>query len=244
MLSKIKKIINCKYKYLFSNSIVILNSSCEIGTNTKIINSNIEVLPGSKLIINNNCSLLNVRMVVKGEVIIGEGNFIDNAGLFKKLLINVNNGTVLIGKRNRLQSDIKVRFGGFLTIGDHNNINEESEIRCDEKITIGNFNQLSYKCVIWDTNTHNIYPDEIRRELTVKHYPKFGYEFEKPKTAPVYIGNDCWIGREVAVLKGVTINNSTIVGYRATLSNEIVQDNSTVVPQIINTVFKRKTVNS
>ena len=208
MVAKLKKIINCNYKYLLSKSIVLLNSSCKIGNNTKITNSYIEVLPGSTLIIGDNCTLVNVRMVIKGNVTIGEGNFIDNAGMFKKLIINVNTGSLIIGKRNRLQCEIKVRFGSVLTIGDHNNINEESEIRSDEKVTIGSYNQVSYRCVIWDTNTHNIYPDAQRRELTVNHYPKFGYEFEKPKTAPVYIGSDCWIGREVSILKGVTVNNA------------------------------------
>jgi acetyltransferase-like isoleucine patch superfamily enzyme len=240
MVSKLSKIIICRYKYLLTRSIVILNTSCKIGNNVRITNSYIEVLKGSTLTIDDNCILANVRMVIKGNVTIGEGNIIDNAGMFKKLLVNIDHGSLIIGTRNRLQCEIKVRYGAILKVGDHNNINEGSEIRSDEKVTIGSFNQISYRCFIWDTNTHNIYPDAQRRELTTDHYPKFGFEFEKPKTLPILIGSDCWIGREVAILKGTTIGDSTIIGFRATLSNCIVENNTTVVPRIVNSTFVRK----
>jgi acetyltransferase-like isoleucine patch superfamily enzyme len=107
-------------------------------------------------------------------------------------------------------------------------------------VKIGSFNQISYNCIVWDTNTHNIYNNEIRRQLTVDHFPSFGMEFEKPKTSPVIIGDDCWIGREAALLRGSCVGNSSIVGFRANLVNFNVESNMTAVSKSSTLVFQRK----
>ena len=83
--------------------------------------------------------------------------------------------------------------------------------------------------MIWDTNTHNIYTADKRRVLTDSKYPSFGYEYEKPKTSPVTIGSDNWIGKNVSLLKGTKIANRCIIGYSTVLSNIKLEDNKTIV---------------
>ncbi|WP_134090038.1 hypothetical protein [Olivibacter sp. XZL3] len=245
MFGKIRKLANLKFSYLGTRSVVGVGKggNFSVGNNTLITNSHITVAPGSKLLIGNNCSIQNLRLNVNGVVRINDFNFIIGPSR-SKLLWNINDGDLTIGSHNRLRNKLLVRFGGVLEIGEYNNINENSEIRCDEQVSIGDFNQISYNCVIWDTNTHNIYSDEKRRELTVKHFPRFGMETERPKTSPVSIGSDCWIGREASVLKGVRINDSCVVGYRTTLSNCVIDKNMTVVSEIKNTIFLRKVAKS
>ena len=49
-----------------------------------------------------------------------------------------------------------------------------------------------------------------------------GKEFEKPKTKPITIGNDCWIGKRSFLLKGTKLNDSCVVGAAAVVSNMVV----------------------
>ncbi len=241
-LLKISKVLcELNFKFLIFNSIVRnqKHSKILIAKNVKISNSNIFVTKGSTLFIDKGCNIKNLNLFVNGNVSIGKNNIIDNGYCISKSSISVN-GTLVIGDYNRIRSTIWIRFNGKLVIGSHNNINEESEIRCDESVTMGSYNQISYKCMIWDTNTHNIYSDEKRRELTDKFYPIFGYEYEKPKTKAIKIGDDCWIGREAALLKGVELKNSSIVGFRTTLSNCLIEKNKIVVSKRENLVMERE----
>lgn len=218
------------YRFFLSKSSILAyeNSSVFIESNVKIKNSNIVVTKGSKLIIEEGCVIENVELSVNGEFIIGKNNIISNGYELRRKVILIE-GKFKMGHYNLLRCDISVRFKGNLTIGDYNNINEESEIRADEEVKIGNFNQISYKVIIWDTNTHNIYNATYRRKITKEKYPFYGYEHEKPKTKPVQIKDDCWIGREAAIMKGATINDKCIVGYRTVIINKVFEQNTTII---------------
>ncbi|MFB9110946.1 hypothetical protein [Flavobacterium gyeonganense] len=239
-MNKILKFFEIKFRFLFTKSIVRghKKSKIYIGKNVTIENSKIVIFENSTLHIDDNTVIKNVNMKIKGKVDIGKYNIIDNGYLSSKIFITIN-GSFSMGDFNRIRCAIWSRFDSILSIGCHNNINEETEIRADERVVIGDYNQISYKCLIWDTNTHNIYPDSKRRDLTNNFYPIFGYEFEKPSTKPVSIANDCWIGREVAILKGVEIKNSCVIGYRTTLSNCIIDKNKVVVSKSNNVIHDR-----
>ena len=228
-------VFQLQYKYLFSRSIVIVKkgSYCQIDKNVKIKNSKVTVCSGSTLEIERNTIINKTNIYVEGKLKVGPECIIENGDSpGKATLLIYNGGELDVDNNTRLRCKIWIRYGGKVKIGQYTNINEGTEIRSDEAISIGDYCMISYNCVIWDTNTHNIYPDEQRRRLTTMHYPKFGHEIEKPKTAKIYIGNDCWIGREAVILKGVTIKNSVVVGYRTMLSKGVIEDNKTVVQQV------------
>jgi acetyltransferase-like isoleucine patch superfamily enzyme len=245
MISILKKLVvlikELDFRFIKNKSIVRaqFGSSMSIPNNVKILNSRITVLNGGYLSIDDNCTIENVDMHISGKVIIGIHN-IFSGDKSTRTSITVGQGEFIIGSYNRLKCRIMVRFGGNLKIGNHNNINDRSEIRCDESVTIGDYNQISYDCTMWDTNTHNIYDDAKRRELTDKYYPIFGYEYERPKTKPIVVENDCWIGKDCSILKGVVLRSSCIIGYRATLSNCEINSGKVLVPNIEYKVFDRK----
>lgn len=233
-----------KYKYLLTGSLVRVKGTGRIyiGKNVLIRKSTIVVYDDSFLEILNDTVIKKSNLHVKGEVHLGEGVIVE-PGYQRGKVELLNDGILRVGKRTRIRSKIWTRFGGVVSIGEYTNINEETEIRADESVEIGDFCQISYKCVIWDTNTHNMYEAEPRRKLTVDHYPEFGYEYEKPKTKPVRIGNDCWIAREVAVLKGTRVGDRAVIGYRTTLSNCRVEEDTSVVPEISNRIMSMKKQN-
>lgn len=253
MLKKLIRLLPyIKWQYLLQGSIVLVQKGgkLHIEKNCTISQSTIKVASGcslsvssgtkikhSKLIITTKdssiqtgkcCLIDHCQINVTGTLCLGDENILEKGYSHRYFSINTN-GKILIGNRNRLRGRIWLRYNGTLNIGNYNNINEDSEIRCDESVTIGSYNQISYECIIWDTNTHCIYPAKERRVLAESKYPSFGFEFERPKTKAVSIGNDCWIGKRASILKGTSIGDRCIIGYGTTLSNQSIPNNRTVI---------------
>ena len=250
-----------KWKYLLNFSIVRIkkDSKLHVEKNVRIRYSYIHIRQNSflkfghsssfiksRLIVKNNSSYIqqdfslsqNANIKLNGKINIGRHSAV--SGSSKNVLeIMTLDGSMDVGENNMIRNKkILIRFGGHLKIGDYTNINEGTEIRVDELVEIGSYNQISYECMIWDTNTHNIYPHKKRRKLTQEEFPNFGYEFERPKTKPVIIGDDCWVSREVALLKGTQIGNKCIVGFRTVLMSQSFMDNSTIVNSHETRIFK------
>jgi acetyltransferase-like isoleucine patch superfamily enzyme len=188
--------------------------------NFTVKNSVITVKNGSKLTIEDGVSIDGYNITIDcGEMVIGDSSCLLKGNQNINPIISVTNGSLIIGKNNVLKCNLLIRFGGECKIGVYNAINEETEIRCDEKIIIGDFNMISYQCMIYDTNTHEILPKETRRSMTMSTYPFIGVETNKPETKRVIIGNDNWVGKRAVILKGTNIENSVIVGTNAVVSN-------------------------
>lgn len=236
------KLNEIKYKWLFHKSYfrVCTGANAKIGRNITIKNSRIIVTPGSCVEIGDNVRIENaVLSIDSGACVIGNNSIIGSAS--EKVMLNIESGKILIGHHSKISaSRFWVRFGGNIHIGDYTNINSGSEIRCDEVVSIGDYNQISYNVNIWDTNTHNVYSKDARRHITEEHYPYYGYESKRPKTKPVIIGNDCWIGEKASILKGTIINDEVIVGYNCLLCNVEIPSKTTVVTKSVLDIHKRE----
>ena len=196
-------------------------SSFERGENVKLRNVTIELSGNSKLILKNNVDISDYDIYIENSVVsIGE-NCILNKGYsaMRPRIIVSNKSRLDISANNLLRCTFWLRFGGVCKLGEYNGIYEDTEIRCDESVEIGNYNMISYQCMIYDTNTHTIYPKEKRRLMTKADYPYIGNEIEKPKTAAVMIGDDCWLGKRAVILKGTMLKTEVIVATSAVVSN-------------------------
>lgn len=186
--------------------------------------------PGAAIEIGGNCDLENVHICVEKGILKMQDYVLVSGTNPNPCEITVNDGHVLLEHHSKLSCDrIWVRFGGRLKVGAYTNINRGSEIRCDEKVEIGAYNQISYDVDIWDTNTHNILSEEERRKITEEKFPYFGYENEKPITAPITIGDDCWIGKKSAILKGSSIGDGVIIGYDTVIAGKNIPSGSKVI---------------
>lgn len=210
---------------------------CRFGMNANVIidryatikNSVITVLGNSTVTIGKNARLLNANIYVSdGELFVGDDTIIE------KTEISLDNSCKFhLGHNCRLSAKrVWIRFGGHLKIGAYTNVNHDSEIRVDERVEIGSYCQISQYVNIWDTNTHSVLPPMERRTLTERYFPFFGFEQERPKTKPVIIGNDCWLGERVTVMKGSVIGNNVIVGYNTMLLDCVIPDGRRVVQDV------------
>lgn len=233
MIEILKKFRYIKWKYLFYGSVVYVGekSTIQIGKGVKIKKSKIHLDNCSHMIIGDDVQITNTLFAInKGMVNIGSNSYFSNGEMPTKQRIIINEGEIHYGRFNRIRSEFTwVRFGGKFILGDYVNINEYSEIRCDESINIGKFVGISYHVIIWDTNTHEFENKYMRRNRWKSEYLKRDVNI-KPKTKPVVIGDDIWIGRNVSILKGCVLGDCSICGMGIVLSNKEVAANTTIVP--------------
>lgn len=216
-------------------------SSLFLGKNVSLENVNVD-LNSTTVVIGDNCSFKNVTIFGENaRCTIGEYNIFSSGEMPANVPLYLTNSNLLIGHHNRFRcGKIWARFGGDLNIGNYNNFNEYSELRCDEYIKINDFNQCSYGVKIWDTNTHCTYAPDVRRNLTKKSYPLFGEEHERPRTKPVSIGSDNWLGMNVILLKGSTIGDRISIGINTIISNKKIPSDSTVVSDVKLKILEKK----
>jgi acetyltransferase-like isoleucine patch superfamily enzyme len=249
-VGKISQAIGLQTKRLHKNNIVLYGESkliiedevelkeCEI----KLVDSKLCIKKGSQLdnvkleMVSSNCEFFEKVSVVhynisiiKGQLSVGNCTKMKREEPFRSN-ISIDNGKLSLGNNNVIQCDFSVRFGGICSIGQFNCINEGSELRCDNSLSIGDYNMISYNCNIWDTNTHTMNGARYRRSLLLEYSSNIGAEKASPKTKPVKIGNDCWLGKNVSILKGTNIEDESIIGLGSILSNQIIKKGQIIVP--------------
>ena len=212
-------------------SLIVLQDSClHISSNTQLEAINMFAEQGCNISIGKNSKVDRYDFMLHSAHFISENEcyFVQGRNALRPYF-NITDGEVHIEDHNVIKAEFWVRFGGVVHVGQYNCINERTEIRCDESITIGSFNMISYDCSIWDTNTHCQYNVEKRRAKTMAEFPIIGKEDERPKTKPITIGDDCWIGKYATLLKGTQLKNQVTIGVRALVSNQIVPNKATIV---------------
>jgi acetyltransferase-like isoleucine patch superfamily enzyme len=82
---------------------------------------------------------------------------------------------------------------------------------------------------IFDTNTHST-DWHHRHEEIDDGFPNGTVQSEKnsPDTSPIAIGDDVWIGKYSAILKGVSIGSRSIVGTRSVVTKSCPEDSVVV----------------
>lgn len=203
--------------------IVLEDSELIILSNVQISNVNLFAKSNSCINLSDSVQIDRYDWMLWQSVVTIDKNCVFNQGRNAlRPYFNLSEGQLHILDHNVIRADFWIRFGGVVNVGQYNCINERTELRCDEQIRIGDFNMISYDCNIWDTNTHCIYSPSVRREKTISDFPVIGSESKRPKTKPVIIANDCWVGKGSVILKGSVLENEAIVATRAIVSNQTV----------------------
>lgn len=85
------------------------------------------------------------------------------------------------------------------------NINAHGRVICHEEISIGDGTQIAWNITLLDADTHHLIVDGERR----------------PNTAPIRIGERCWIGHDVTVKKGVEIGDGAVIASDSVVTKDI-----------------------
>jgi acetyltransferase-like isoleucine patch superfamily enzyme len=90
-------------------------------------------------------------------------------------------------------------------------LNGANRVHCRQEIHIGKDSTASWGVEIMDNDGHAIFFDPNDPNPLIK-------------TAPVHIGNKCWIGQNCIILKGVVIGDGSIIGAGSVVTRDIGQN--------------------
>ena len=151
----------------------------------------------------NGIPIINVPRKNGGKIIIG-GN----------LRMNNGNAANNIGFTSRCV--LRAERGATLCIGENVGMSQTALCAIGADITIGKNTQLGGGVKIYSSNFHSL--NYIDRQD-----PRFA-DINNCVTAPVVVGDDCFIGAGVIILKGVTIGDRTIIGAGSVVVKPIPSD--------------------
>lgn len=117
-------------------------------------------------------------------------------------------GTLHIGRNTEFAPycDFQVHGNGVLTIGDGVYLNRYCMISAHNSVSIGDGCFFGPGVRIFDNNHKFTAESGVSSELN---------------TAPITIGNHCWIASNVIILKGAKIGNNCVIGAGCIVSGEI-----------------------
>ena len=131
-------------------------------------------------------------------------------------------GHLILGKKTRVHSGtkIKVRKNSKLVFGECVKINYNCIIVCRQSVEIGSGTEFGPGVLVFD-HDHD-YCAGLKNDLF--------------KSAPIKIGNNCWIGANSIILRGTSIGDNVVIGAGCVVKGNI--PSNTVLIQKRDTCLK------
>lgn len=111
------------------------------------------------------------------------------------------------------------RESATITVGDRCFIGK-SQIIAANRIVIGDDVLMSWGVTIVDHNSHSIYVDERRDDIT-NHTGRLARDWSNVASSPVIIEDFAWIGFNAIILKGVTVGYGSVVAAGAVVTKSV-----------------------
>lgn len=128
----------------------------------------------------------------------------------QRALVNLSSGKMIFkGKCNFAEGCIIGVSGGTLTFGSNFSANKNFFVSCNQEITFGHDCMLGWNVLLFDASGHVMYKDGI----------------QKSSYKPIHIGNHVWLCAEVHIMKGASISDGSVVGYRSLLTGKFEEPN-------------------
>ena len=129
----------------------------------------------------------------------------------------LNSGGVIFSNNIIIANDSVVEIGknGILKIGECSRFNGGLRLSCQKSITIGNSVLGSWDISMFDTDFHRMKNCETNGKV-------------RSCSKPIIVGNNCWIGFGVTIMKGSQIGNGCVVGAKSLLAKDYSKATNTV----------------
>lgn len=129
---------------------------------------------------------------------------------------------IMVGNHGCLFGLLQTLCGGKIQIGDNFYIGSGTVLQSKERIIIGNNVIISNNVLIVDNNNHPIEPEKRILMSQADNYMSSSlWTWEYSQSKPVIIEDNVWIGRDAAIMKGVTIGEGSIVALRAVVTRDV-----------------------
>lgn len=127
--------------------------------------------------------------------------------------------TQLLGGRGKnlwITAPFYVDYGENIYFGDNCEVNMNCTFLDDNRIVIGDNALIAPNVQIYTAFHPTNAADRFGRPQ-----PDGSFAFCKTQTAPVVIGNNCWIGGGTIILPGVTIGDNVTIGAGSVVTHDI-----------------------
>lgn len=115
---------------------------------------------------------------------------------------------------------IYVSHNGVFIMHEHSKIEESTKIQCVNRIEIGAYSAIAENTVICDNNNHPVNPS-YRKKMRMTPAGHQMRTWKYSANAPIIIGENCWIGSNVRICKGVTIGDNSVVASCAVVTKDV-----------------------
>lgn len=137
----------------------------------------------------------------------------------------INSGereNVRVGDHGFIGCQIYALFGGKVSIGDHCYIGMGTSIQAKERVEIGDNVIISNNVLIVDNNNHSTDPAARLEMSACQDYMTdelWSWKYAESKS--IKICDNVWIGRDAAIMKGVTVGAGSIVALGAIVTKDV-----------------------
>lgn len=158
---------------------------------------------------------------------------------------NLHNNATLVGSNHHLSSEsrvelmdgarkenviledncwpegvITVQNNGVVVMHEHSKIGHTTRLLCVNRIEIGAYTAIANGTTICDNNNHPISPS-FRKRMRLTPVGDDMRMWKHSANAPIIIGENCWIGANVRICKGVTIGDNSIVAACSVVTKDV-----------------------
>lgn len=118
------------------------------------------------------------------------------------------------------KGNIVVQTNGVVILKPHSQIGDNTDIFAVNRIEIGAYTAIAPNTTICDNNNHPVSP-KARRAMRVQPHGHDSKLWKHSANAPIIIGENCWIGANVRICKGVTIGDNSIVAACSVVTKDV-----------------------
>ena len=126
---------------------------------------------------------------------------------------------VIIGNKVWIWGSLYSQSGGKIILGDYFKMGDGSKINAVDSVMIGKYTGLAENVHITDNNNHPVNP--LYRKYMRINGDDESRLWKHSAHAPVVIGENCWIGRNVSIMKGVTIGDNCVIAANSVVTKSI-----------------------
>lgn len=126
---------------------------------------------------------------------------------------------VIIGNRVWMWGRLFSQNGGKIIFGDYSKIGSGSIILSVESVSIGAYTAIADNVHISDNNNHPVNP--VYRKFMRINGDDESRLWKHSDHKAIVIGENCWIGRNVSIMKGVTIGDNSVVAANSVVTKSI-----------------------
>lgn len=159
------------------------------------------------------------KSVYNNATLIGKNHRLD-IGARVGLSDGAKKENVILHDNSWLFGIISVQSNGVVIMHDYSKIGAATKIMCVDRVEIGAYTAIGDNTIICDNNNHPISP-EYRKQMRQSDYHSEMRLWRHSSHSPIIIGENCWIGSNVRICKGVNIGDNSIVAACSVVTKDV-----------------------